>query len=265
MYSLVRLWRIVWIAGIVLHAILLAFLVRRKSYQDFPAFVLFTIWAVTAGTGGIVLFIMDQPGVATGAEYYQGYCIAAAGDAILSFAVLYELFKRILRDYPTLSTVGQSLYRWATLLLVALAVGLTWSAPASGSGTLMATFFAMQRTVRLLECGLLVFLFIFARSFGLSWRNCAFGIALGLGIAAAVSLATSAIRSQVESARTPATPAAILMKNVFTLVNQVGDLSAVVVWMKYLLTRETVSTVSLPVLPPHDLETWNEEVRRFVP
>lgn len=256
------LWRFVWIARIVLHAILLAFLVQRKSHREFPSFVLFTGWAVA---DSIVLWIMDQPGVATGAEYYQVFRIAAAGEAILSFAVLYELFKRILRDYPVLNTVGRSLYRWAILLFVVIALGLAWSAPATGSGTLMATFWVMQRTVRLLECGVLVFLFIFARSFGLSWRNRAFGIALGLGIAAAVSLATSAIQSRSEPALATASPTAVLIHNVFQVVNQVGDLSAVLVWIKYLLARERVSIVSLPALPPHDLKTWNQEIRKLVP
>lgn len=262
MHFLDPLWRIVWIAGIVLQAILLAFLVRRKSYQVFPAFVLFTGWAVL---NNIVLWIMDQPGVATGADYYQVYRIGAAGNAVLSFAVLYELFKRILRDYPILNTVGQSLYRWAILLFVLIALGLAWSAPARGSGTLMATFLVMQRTVRLLECGLLVFLFVFARSFALSWRNRAFGIALGLGIAASVSLATSAIGSQVEPGIVIWTPTTVLIKNLCQLLNQVGDLSAVLVWMKYLLARERASTVSLPAFPPHDLETWNREIRKLVP
>ena len=40
----------------------------------------------------------------------------------------------------------------------------------------------VQRTLRILQCGQLVFLFLFSNYFRLSWRNRAFGIALGLGI-----------------------------------------------------------------------------------
>lgn len=263
MHFLDPLWRIIWVARVALEAILLAFLVRRKIYQEFRAFVLLTGWEVCLST---ILLIMDVPGVATGAKYYQVLSIRTAGDAVLSFAVLYELFKRVLRDYPVLTSVGRSLYRWAILLFVMIALGLAWSAPASGSGTLVATFLVMQRTVRLLECGLLVFLFIFARSFGLSWRNRAFGIALGLGVAASVSLATSAIGSQIEPGIfSGGTPATVLGKDLYQLLNQVGDLSAVLVWMKYLLAREKALAVPLPALPAHDLKTWNQEIRKMVP
>jgi hypothetical protein len=260
MHFLSFLWHVAWYCRIGLQAILLVILVRRDFYWQFPCFFWYTAWGAAHSMALVAM---------TGAKYYQIYRVGAAGDAALTFAVLYELFRRILRDYPALSMVGNSLYRWTTLLFIVIALGLAWSAPAAGPGKLMATFFVLQRTVRLLECSLLVFLFIFARSFGLSWRNRAFGIALGLGISATVSLATAAIRAQIEPARSSTTASMATFNNTLKLAGQVGDLSAVALWIAYFLARESApqippSLVPPPDLPP-DLGSWNQEIRKLVP
>lgn len=257
MHFLSLLWHGVWIARIGLQAILLAIMVRRKIYRKFPAFLLYIAWAVVSGS---TLVIMLYGGFATGREYYQAYRIDIAGGAVLSFCVLYELFERTLRDYPVLSDVGNSLYRWVALVFMGIAVFLAWSVPAMGSGKLLASFFVLQRSARLLQCGLLIFLFVFVRSFHLSWRNRAFGIALGFGISATVSLALAAIRAQIEPVFS--NPA----KEALRLTGQVGDLCAVGVWIWYLLLRESAAgQVPPPTLPDDDLGPWNRELRRLIP
>jgi len=119
--------------------------------------------------------------------------------------------------------------------------------------------YTLQRTSRLLQCGLLVFLFLFARSFHLSWRNRAFGIALGFGITATISLVNASIRSQIE------TPSPTDAKNILTLISQVGDVAAVGVWMAYSRARETMAQVPSGPFPSHDLQTWSQELRRLLP
>jgi len=250
-----RLWHVIWILRVGLEAILLMILVRRRFYEQFPVFSLFTAWAVIQGA---TLLAMDRG--ASGESYYQTYVVGAVGGAILSFGVVYELYRRILRDYPLLSAVGNSLYRWAVLLLVATGLLLAWAAPAAGEGKLIATFYILQRTARLLQCGLLVFLFVFARSFNLSWRDRAFGIALGFGITATVSLANATIRSQIE------TISPTQSKDILNLISQVSDAVAAGIWIAYALARKGAGRASPgPPLPRHDLESWNQELRRLLP
>lgn len=252
MHFLSLLWHDMWIARIGLQAILLAILVRRNFYRQFPVFVLLTAWEVMRS---ITLLVLSLERL--GGDYYQVYLFGSAVDALLSFAVLCELLRYILRNYPVLSSLGNSLYRWTTVLLLVVALALAWSAPPNGK--LMSTFYVLQRTVRLLQCGLLVFLFAFARSFVLSWKSRPFGIALGFGIAAFVSLAISAIRAEVE----PKT--VTMMTDALTFISQVSDLSAVGVWMGYFLAREPTVEHAPPTLPADDLQSWNRELRRLLP
>lgn len=250
------LWHRVWISYIGLHIVLLAMLIWRKSYRQFPVFFWFTVWQVIQSS---TLAVMVFGHLLSGKAYYETYSVGAAIECMLSFAVVYELLKLIARDYPVLGGVGRSLYRWTALVLIFLGLTLAWYVPATGPGTLIASFSLLRRTARLAQCGLLVFLFIFASSFRLSWRSRAFGIALGLGVSAAVSLTTSAIRARIEPTVWNRT------QDILTLVDQVGDLSGVLIWLSYLCPRESKNAPPpSSSLPTNDLEGWNRELQRFV-
>jgi hypothetical protein len=255
MNSLAPLWHSVWIIRIGLQAILLAGLVWRQFFREFPAFLLFTAWAVIRGVTLADMVYARSSGI----EYFQAYWVGAAGDAVLSFAVLYELLRHILRNYPVLKITGSSLYRWAVLFLLAVALVVAWFAPIPEPNSLMGKFYALQRSVRLLECGLLAFLFIFAHSFGLSWRSRPFGIALGFGVSAMLSLASATIRAQIDPVSWNRTA------NILALAGQVSDLTGVVIWMAYLLAQEGGAQVPPMTLPGNNLRSWNRELRRLLP
>jgi hypothetical protein len=110
----------------------------------------------------------------------------------------------------------------------------------------------------MLQIGLLLALFAFSRYLGLSWRSYAFGIALGLGLFATVNLGTSAIRSQVE----PIAPN--LSTDVLSLVTEIGYACCLLVWIAYLMAPEQRPHASVETLPDHDLEAWNQELRRLL-
>jgi len=251
-----HLWHRIWLTRIGLHIVLLTALIWRKYYRQFPAFVFYTAWQVLqSGTLAVIVF-----GHIWGRAYYQIYLAGAAVECILSFAVIYELLKIIVRDYPVLSGVGSSLYRWTALLLILVGLTLAWYVPATGPGKVMATFSLLRRTVRLGQCGLLAFLFLFARSFGLSWRSRAFGIALGFGVSAAVSLTTSAIKVRIIPEGWTRT------HDILTLIDQLGDLTGVLIWLAYLLPKHIKGPPppSSP-LPVKDMESWNREIQRLLP
>jgi len=53
----------------------------------------------------------------------------------------------------------------------------------------------LQRSISLLRCGMLLFLWIFAARLGITWQHHVWGIVCGLGIYAAVSLIVAAIHA----------------------------------------------------------------------
>jgi len=258
MHSLYILWHALWIVGVVLQAILAVILVRRETNRQFPIFLVYTMWQVALG---FVLILLDYSGLKhAGYYYYESYRVDTAGDAILSFCVLYELFSHLVRDYPVLKNTGSSLYRQTVLFFLAVSLVLAWYAPAYSPEMLTPTLAVLQRSARLLQCGLLAFLFIFAHSFGLSWKNRMFGIALGLGVTATIGFVLAAIRVHLPVVLGPTLP-----KGIMELVHQMGDLSAVGIWLAYALAPESKRIEVFPSLPDENLQSWNSELRRLLP
>jgi hypothetical protein len=258
MYFLYNFWHALWIARVVLQAILLVVLIRREIYRQFPIFLVYTAWQVVISS---LLVLLDYVNFSSaGYYYYELYRINTAGWAILGFCILYELFDQLISDYPVLRSTGRSLYRQTVLFFLAIALALAWYAPAYSAEAPIPNFSVLQRSVRLLQCGLLIFLFAFARSFGLSWKNRVFGIALGFGIAATVSLVLAAIRVHMTVVVGPTIP-----KTIMELVNQTGDLSALGVWLAYVLAPESKRIDVFPTFPDENLQSWNRELRRLLP
>lgn len=57
----------------------------------------------------------------------------------------------------------------------------------------MEAITTVQRCVRVAQCGLVLFLIVFSRYLGVSWRQHSFGIALGVGGFATIELGTLAL------------------------------------------------------------------------
>ena len=108
------------------------------------------------------------------------------------FGVIHELFSHFFRDYPALVGTGRLLLRGATIVLLLVAMGLAVLAPGNSANFLLNATYALDRTVSVLQCGLLISLFFFSRYFALSWRS-PFRYRFGLGNFRECELATSTI------------------------------------------------------------------------
>lgn len=249
---LVRLLsHVFWIGSVPCQAFLLTMIVRRGLHRQFPMFALYTGWELLQTA---TMLTINYSPLFSGDDYFHAYITGAIGEAALAFFVIYEVFHYVIRHYPTASGMGANLFRWSTILLLLLTIVLAWYAPARGEGHAMAVFFVVQRTVSLLQCGLLLLLFAFSRVLSLSWRNFAFGIALGFGICASVDLGTATIRSQIEGTTFT------LSTDILTLVSTAKYLLCIFVWIAYLFAQEHKPQAPGPRLPKHDLERWNQEL-----
>jgi Na+/proline symporter len=114
----------------------------------------------------------------------------------------------------------------------------------------------LEQTVFVIESGLILFLFLFAAYFRLSWDRLSFGIFLGLGVSACVHLATWAVvanASPSEHART-----------LFDFVHMGTYHACVLMWFYYLLVPEKVVAKSAVPLPENNLAVWNRELERLL-
>jgi hypothetical protein len=251
MLSLDYLRTYLWTAPHLLQAILLVLLIRRGFYKQFPIFLSYIGFEVLQF---VVLFVMLRSRSVSGGEYYYAFALGSVASASLRFGVIYEVFTHVFRNYPALGGVGSALFRWTAVLLLLLALCLAWLAPGEGTGHLMVMIDVLNRSVSVLQCGLLLFLFLFSGYFALSWRSYVFGIALGLGIYASLDLAIASIRSQIEPRET-------------SLLNDImmgTGFACLLIWMFYLLAPEREAQLASKELPTHDLETWNQELQRLI-
>lgn len=254
-FSIRLVWHCLWFLQVALHLVLALLLIQRKTFRHFPIFVAYVSWRALEG---IVLLGMNYAPFISGNEYAAAFTVGRAVDAALALAMVSEIFQSLMDPYPVLRNLGITLFRWVTIVLLIVVVTLAWLAPAAGRGHLMSMFYILARTVNTLLCGLLLLLFVFPRVVGFCWRSQAFGIALGLGIVASVSLATSAIRSQVEPIARNQTV------EIMDLITHAAFLCSVSIWMAYSFMPGRSSQTVVGSLPDHDLETWNQELQRLL-
>jgi len=240
-----------WIAPHVLLAAILLLIARRKLRRQFPMLFLYTAFEIVQFG---VLFTLWLRYGHFGPEYNRLFAGGTAVSSALRFGVIYEVFGQLFADYPALTETGKTLFRGVTIVLLLAGVGLAIFMPGKSISLLMLAAKTLDRTVSLLQCGLLLSLFIFSRHFALSMRSHAFGIALGLGTYASVQLATSAVLLYVGRATNPL-PNLIIMGAYHCCI---------LIWIYYLAIPERTALRVLHPLPQHNLDIWNQELEHLL-
>ena len=254
MSSIALAWHILRSIRVTLSLVLFLAVIRRRIYKEFPLFAVYIGWITL---GSMAVMFMNYAPFVNGHQLFAGTTISNGVAAILAFAVIYQMLQQKLIQYPSLGGMGKSAFQAATLLFVVIAIALAWFSPIPDKTRWTSITTSVLRTLRFLECGQLVFLFLFSHYFRLSWRNRAFGIALGFGISVSTSLAYNAINSQLVGFAYD--------RNIYILflVNDVSNMLAILVWLAYVLAAEPAEppAPSLRGGPPqHDLENWNREL-----
>jgi hypothetical protein len=236
------------IAPRVLLLVVLAFLVRRRLYRQFPFFFAYVVQEVVQSV--VMIALVESPKV-TGDQYTIAYSIAFAVRTAFSLGILYEIFIHMFSNYAIVERWGKIVFSWAAVVLLMGGLGLAVYTGSYGPRLIFVTQL-LNRTASILQCGLLCALFIFASHLRLSWKSHIFGIALGAGILASTDLAASAIRSH--TGLTYILPLDYLVMAAYHF--------SVLIWIFYLFAPER-SYVPKAV-PQHDLETWNLELERLL-
>jgi hypothetical protein len=240
-----------WVAPHVLQVALAMMLVRRKLVKEFPAFFSYTLGEVLQF---VVLYTMSAIPSITNAQYWTAWVLGGILSVVLRFAVVQEIFRHVFRSYPALQQLEGFLFRWATLVLMILAVTLVGYTSGSGTDRLGLAVTVVDRAVSIIQCGLLVFLLLLARFLRFSWRSYVFGIALGLGLFASVQLAVTAMRAHLGIAAAT---------EFFDLLSMATYHCCVLFWIVALyLPQEKATRVSS--VPVDGLAQWNEALQQLL-
>ena len=221
-----------WCAHPVLQLAVAGVMFQHKLHRKFPVFFAYAL-------SQVAIFSVVFASRSNSYAFFYTYWITAAISLALGFWVIYELFLDIFQPYHTLKDLGTVLFKWAGLvmLLAAGVVAAASPAPYSQDGPLVQAVFTVQRCVRVIQCGLILFLLLFSRYLGVSWRQKSFGIALGFGTFAAVELFVGALLSVSNT-----------YEGTCAIVNMIAYNLSILVWLGYMWAKEKARDSSAVLL-----------------
>jgi hypothetical protein len=234
-----------WIGSIVLQVLLAAILLAKRAWQKYPLFAAYIFFNLFKT--GVIFSVYRMR-----AAYFYSFWICEAIGIVLGLAVVREIFTNVFSPHAALRKLATLIFRVAVVALILLACGAIYeqsgNARSIASGVLLAT-----EATRIVELGLIMFLFLSSSAFGLHWRQNEFGIALGLGTCAAVELVNVTLMTHLS-------PAAA---QVFSLVRSFSFNFSLLIWLGYLLVPErATSSGELP--KQAQLEQWNQAVMELI-
>jgi hypothetical protein len=238
-----------WAAPHLLQIVLAVLMIRRKLAREFPVFFAYTVFEV------LQFFVLFPVMALRQLDLYANlYYISEVITAGLRFAIIYEIFANVFRNYSSLERLRGSFFRWATALLMITAVLIVAYTPTTQTDRTVIIMNAVDRTVSIMQCGLLLVLVALSNFFKFSWRSYIFGIALGLAIYDGLKLLDWAIGDRLGSISTNA---------FFTMFLMAAYHCCVLFWVVTLLLLQA-QRVRDNAVSPSTLEQWNDNLERFL-
>jgi hypothetical protein len=250
--DLKSLTTVFWVAGMGLQGVLSLVLLGKKAWRHFPVFTSYSLSSFIATVSVYLLQWRNQPKLVV----FYSFWIGEAITIILGFGVVYEIFFRLFSNHKALLKLSGMIFKWTVVALFCVAFSVILvQAPAAS--LLKNTVVVLDEATRVVEVGLLMFLFGASAAFGLHWKQAEFGIALGLGLFVAVELAGMTLRSQIGAHTAPS------QWQVLNVVRSLAFDISLLVWLGYLLAPERVTT-NVAVPKRAQLEQWNQAVTELI-
>lgn len=238
---------LIWITAPILQLLCVYLLYRRKLLAQFRFLASFFVF-VTIKAG--ILFLCYHYSAQQSWTYYAAYWVGTALQDLFMIPVLYEIFCAAFKPFAGLQDLAKVLFKWAAacIFFVGFVVFVTMptSQPTKFS-LLIVGVNDFERIVRVMECGLLMFLFIGSQHLGVSKTNRVFGFALGFGVDAFFQLLVYSALANSHVSKLPR----------LAQVLPVVYFASLLIWAGYLLQPERQrEPVHIPLDSP--LLRWNE-------
>jgi len=236
-----------WYVEIVIQTILAIVVIVRKSWRDLPGFSSYILFAATAS---LVKYAISPAHNSN--AYFYAYWITEAVAIVLGLVVVREIFMKLFAPHLALRKLARLIFRVAIILLVTFGFVVMYAQAPSAQNFYKVAMIGEEAT-RIVEVGLIMFLFLSSGAFGLHWRQGIFGIALGFGIFTSVELVMLAVFLRIGPAAGPA----------FSIARLVAFSLSLLVWLGYLLAPERI-TAGAEMPKRAQLEQWNQAVLELI-
>jgi len=242
-----------WLAALALQALLVGVLWTKRMGRRFPIFVGYMAFNLLFAVVLYLIYVLAFSSRLLRPVYFEVYWINEVLGLLLGLAVVYEVFKHLFGPYPALKTLATQIFRCVLVLLVLLGCFVAYAQRPGQQYWLTSAFLVVEQVTRILEVGLLGFLFMSASAFGLHWRQYVFGIALGLGVFAAVELVGVTMAVEVGTAAHP----------MFNIIRSISFNCSLLIWISYILAPE-LATDPVEIPKRAQLEQWNRAVMELI-
>jgi len=233
---------IVWLLVIGLQATCVYVLLRKKLRNQLTLFYTYLVFQTFKE---VVLLSIYHWG--TYAPYFYAYWAGNAVMDMCAFLVLHEIFCATFQPFAGLRDMAQVIFRWAAVAMLLVAFVVFSSSTLPGSQKIVMIVMNMQKSIRVMQCGLLLFMLMGAHYLGLTFKHRLFGLSLGFGLSASLELLANTL-FQVSGYR----PGLWL-----NYMSNGATIATLGIFLFYLLKPEPErGLVSIPVSSP--LLRWNE-------
>jgi hypothetical protein len=237
-----------WCAQPILQSVVAVILWRRKLHKQFPVFFLFLLAQVVNFAVIFPLWLTRNYSL-----YFGLFWLGEAVNAFLGFKVIHEIFLDVFRPYHTLKDLGTLLFKWAGVVMLLVSVVVAFS-NSFDKNPLVHALTTLQRSVRVVQFGLILFLLLFSRFLGVSRKQISFGISLGFGLFAGVELMLIVLNS-----------GGFVALHNFNLINMSTYNLAILVWLGYSLSRKAVRVAAVNHLQTQRWEQGLADLQHPVP
>jgi hypothetical protein len=235
----------VWIVGIALQVLLAVVMLAKRTWQKYPIFSAYVFFNLL---GAALIYAVFGNKVV----YFYTYFVCESIGIVLGLGVVREIFTNVFSPHQALRKLATIIFRVAMVALVVLAGGVIYAQSGNAKSIAHAVLLA-EEAARIVEVGLIMFLFLSSSAFGLHWRQNVFGMALGLGMFAAVNLVAVTLIGHVSSATAQA----------LNLAHGVSFSTSLLIWLGYLLAPERATT-AVEIPKRAQLEQWNQAVMELI-
>lgn len=234
---------ILWSLNLLLKCVLCGVIVRRKLYDEIPVFSWYTI-ASTIWDVVIAICLLEVSYFA----YFISFWVFEGLSVLCDCWILMELYGRILAGYERVRILGNIVLRCSFVLLLMTGFSLMTLRPHGGDDVMMGFLLVLSRSVKFMQLGLVMVVFGFAGYFHIPLKRQDLGVAVGIGIIAAVNMAIFATRTHLGWPH---------LVNFLDTALMSGYAAGALSWIWFLSRSEKlVSTEEAP--DSGDLRRWNK-------
>lgn len=231
---------VLWLGAAMMQMVIAFAMLRRKLNSEYPFFFSYTIFQVINAFALFGVYRWAESPLA----YYYTYWTSTAIGILISFGVIQEVFFNAFKPYEALRDLSTMLFRWSAAVLI-LVSGVAVIVTGSDSiGEVSTWITGVGRSVRLMQCGMVIFLILFTKYLGVSPRHFLFGVAAGYGFYASVNMVTVMILLRFS----------LFTELTLSVINSMSYNIAVGMWLFYVLAPQA-DRRKVEIVPQSD--KWN--------